>query len=441
MSSQAKHSEEPSTLPPPELNPLLNPLLADHMGRWAQVYFTSPPEKRDQAVQELLRELEAEVTRGHTIAASQDPAVVTPSLLDPSSTTPLPVNPSSLREQAPPASPPSEVQPTLVRCHACGRKSPSSQKFCGMCGTRLGEEAATDLHRDELHGGRLPGDDRQIADLNIEDEQAQSPPREEPDDFVQNQQSDFVPRDHDVNERRLNTNELSLFQSIRNDGYNDDYSDEIFSTPQGSGSKRFYVGIVLAIVIGALAYMAWRGWQSTSQSSQGAPLAAPTASPEPATSPAPPIARKSDAVDRATSKVNQAPDTSQGKPEPVRNEATTRARRAAQVLPHGTSRPEKTPAAEIPTGGTGGEELALAQRYLNGTNGQGRNSAEAARWLWRAMAKHNANAPLLLSDLYLKGDGVSKNCDQARVLLDAAAIRGVKDAGQRLRHLQAFGCQ
>jgi TPR repeat protein len=42
--------------------------------------------------------------------------------------------------------------------------------------------------------------------------------------------------------------------------------------------------------------------------------------------------------------------------------------------------------------------------------------------------------------LYLKGDGVSKNCDQARVLLDSAARAGVKDAGERLRHLQAFGC-
>ncbi|MGA8340362.1 MAG: hypothetical protein WB781_00345, partial [Candidatus Sulfotelmatobacter sp.] len=59
MSSQTKHFEGPSTLTPPELNPLLNPLLAQNMGRWAQVYFTSPPEKREQAVQELVRELEA----------------------------------------------------------------------------------------------------------------------------------------------------------------------------------------------------------------------------------------------------------------------------------------------------------------------------------------------------------------------------------------------
>ena len=69
-----------------------------------------------------------------------------------------------------------------------------------------------------------------------------------------------------------------------------------------------------------------------------------------------------------------------------------------------------------------------------------RNSVEAAKWLWKAMAKHNGSASVLLADLYLKGDGVPKNCDQARILLDSAALRGTKDAGERLRHLQAFGC-
>jgi TPR repeat protein len=57
------------------------------------------------------------------------------------------------------------------------------------------------------------------------------------------------------------------------------------------------------------------------------------------------------------------------------------------------------------------------------------------------MATHNGQATLLLADLYLKGDGVSKNCDQARVLLDSAARKGVQGAGDRLRNLRAFGCQ
>ena len=90
--------------------------------------------------------------------------------------------------------------------------------------------------------------------------------------------------------------------------------------------------------------------------------------------------------------------------------------------------------------GNGGEELAMAQRYLSGANG-GRNSAEAAQWLWKSISKHNAEATLVLADLYLRGDGVSKNCDQASVLLDMAARKNIAGAGERLRNLQAFGCQ
>ena len=69
------------------------------------------------------------------------------------------------------------------------------------------------------------------------------------------------PHDHDRFQRRLNNNELSLFQSIRNVSYNDDYTDDILSVPQNTGSYRIYVGIVLVIMLGAVAYMAWRGAQ------------------------------------------------------------------------------------------------------------------------------------------------------------------------------------
>ena len=100
---------------------------------------------------------------------------------------------------------------------------------------------------------------------------------------------------------------------------------------------------------------------------------------------------------------------------------------------------EKNPAATV--SGSGSEELATARRYLDGTDGQQQNPAEAVNWLWKAVAKRNTEATLLLSDLFLKGNGVPKSCDQGRVLLDAAATRGSKDAAERLRHLQAFGCQ
>src|SRR5260370_25006507 len=61
---------ESGTVPDPNLNPLSNPVLGQHMGRWAEVYFTTPPEKRREAVQELLRELAADSKAGE--AAVED---------------------------------------------------------------------------------------------------------------------------------------------------------------------------------------------------------------------------------------------------------------------------------------------------------------------------------------------------------------------------------
>ena len=392
------------------------------MGRWAQAYFTSPPERREQAVQELLRELEAEnAARVPTRDATPSPVTEQRSELP------------SWRDSV-------SGEPTIMRCHACGQSNASSQKFCGMCGARLGDEGTIpDLHRDDAQEEGL-----NVADLHIAEQQIENEPQE----------SRFVPRDQDVYESKLNTNELSLFQSARNvDYYDDEDGNDIFSVPRSSGSYRIYIGIVLAMIIGGLAYLAWRSEQS-SQNSQMAPLAPPVASkdatpsePAPSTAPSVPAPSTTASAPSTPTKTETSERTPPAKTraapapaKPVHKEASSRADSTAPALPHGISRPPKAGAPDI-SGGTGGEELALAQRYLNGTNGQGRNSAEAAKWLWKAIAKHNAEATLLLSDLYLRGDGVSKNCDQARVLLDTAALKGVKDAGQRLRHLQAFGCQ
>jgi len=83
----------------------------------------------------------------------------------------------------------------------------------------------------------------------------------------------------------------------------------------------------------------------------------------------------------------------------------------------------------------------MAEKYLNGGPGAARDSRQAATWLWKAVGKKNLTATMLLSDLYLRGDGVPKNCDQARLLLDAAGRKGATAAAERLRNLQAFGCQ
>jgi hypothetical protein len=90
------------------LNPLVNPTLGQHLDRWAEVYFTSPPEKREQAVLELLRELRA-----------GNPAPSSPSASSsPNGTSDL----DGYR---------------VVWCPGCRRMNLASQKFCGMCGSSL----------------------------------------------------------------------------------------------------------------------------------------------------------------------------------------------------------------------------------------------------------------------------------------------------------------
>src|ERR1700730_12982993 len=43
-----------------DLNPLTNPVLEQNLGRWAKVYFSNPPAKREQAVSHLLEEIKRE---------------------------------------------------------------------------------------------------------------------------------------------------------------------------------------------------------------------------------------------------------------------------------------------------------------------------------------------------------------------------------------------
>jgi TPR repeat protein len=192
-------------------------------------------------------------------------------------------------------------------------------------------------------------------------------------------------------------------------------------------------------VIFALAYTAWRNGQTTSQNSHVQPQAPPPIATQPALpETAPPSTAKTATPDglAPSDKHSAIPSNSErsGESAPVKNRGNKK-----QDQPLTTRAIAKNPPETASRNGS--EELSMAQAYLSGTSGEPRNSAEAAKWLWKSMAKHNSTATLTLADLYLKGDGVAKNCDQARVLLDSAARAGMKQAGEQLRHLQAFGCE
>ena len=349
---QDKLSEPPF---PSELNPLTNPVLERNLGRWAQVYFSTPPAKRQQAVSKLLEEIQRET--------GAQPAEKT-------------IRPNFVRDE--------KFHTAL--CSACQHQNPPGHRFCSRCGHTLHpvQPDAAD-HR----GAREVGE-------------AAPPPSE----------------NNDV-------------QWLR---------DRAFSGLDGSdGPQRrawkYLLGAVVLVLAG-FAYLQWAQRPrvgATSSSSTAPQVSAPVASLPQNSSPAesnPP---------EAISAEPKTPDS--------RNSATTVAHDHAaeagglQPASQKSPLPGAQPARLAPAGDeSGASDLRLAQRYLGGSMGV-RDSSEAAKLLWKSVRKQNATAALLLSGLYLRGDGVPRSCDQARLLLIAAARRGAPQAAQQLRDLESQGCQ
>ena len=131
-------------------------------------------------------------------------------------------------------------------------------------------------------------------------------------------------------------------------------------------------------------------------------------------------------ADNATAVAPVQPDTAATRPAPAKTPGN------ASVQ----SRRSKTPATDDQEVITrklepGQDELARAN-YAS-------DSDAAAAWLWRATAKGNPDAPVRLADMYIKGDGVPRSCDQALVLLKSAASKPNVRARNRLAALYATG--
>ena len=77
----------------------------------------------------------------------------------------------------------------------------------------------------------------------------------------------------------------------------------------------------------------------------------------------------------------------------------------------------------------GADDLAKAQNASD--------AAAASAWLWKAVAKGNPEAPVKLANMYIKGDGVPQNCEQALVLLRSAAAKQNAAASSRLGAMYA----
>jgi hypothetical protein len=395
-----RDKSDSNPLPYPELNPLVNPLLAAHMGRWAEVYFTNPPEKRDQAVAELLQELEN--------LSAAEPATAQ-GILDPSGE-------ENTETADAPNRAPSSFEPGRT-CAACAYSNSAERTFCGMCGALL--PVSPDTRVPQVAEAALVGGDRRhersLKGNAVEDVR------------------DSAVHSAAVAERSA---DLELGSLLPERGIP---RPEPGPEPL-SNRYRVSIGAVLALLLVLLGYSAWRGPQARSDRA-ATPLvpAVPYTKPAPVNSAPPPSATPA-ATQSATP--STVPTTA---PLPLRVQdknqvdASSRGDQAAQVRSAPPTLPVEESSSAIVQGGA--DELAMAENYLNGAPGTTRNSAEAAQWLWKAVSKRNLEATLVLSDLYLRGDGVPKSCDQARLLLDAAAKKGAKAAAERLRELPAFGCE
>jgi hypothetical protein len=377
LPDQSDNPEHPSTLPRPNLNPLLNPVLAKNIGRWAEVYFTNPPEKRERAVQELVRELERESPIRRDSVAPQ----LSPRQRD-------------LESDKTVASMTAEVPAQGVTCRSCGYVNRPKHKFCGRCGMRIASPTVGILEEQE------PKTDFPIS---------------------------------------LQSTDFPI--SLQSSGDPDTPIFGFESAPRWQ-SYRLLAGVVLALVVVILGYMAWQSSQTTSGASHVASPAPPPAVTNPVALTPQPATPRADTSPQAPS----APAKPEGSPEdsPPKTTATAPAKAPAKTNPANANPPIPAStsggngAGSWALTGSGADELAIARNLLNGTE---QSRSQAVPWLWKAVAKQNVEATVLLSGLYLRGDGVAKNCEQARLLLDAAALKKRKDAAELLRNLRAFGCE
>ena len=89
--------------------------------------------------------------------------------------------------------------------------------------------------------------------------------------------------------------------------------------------------------------------------------------------------------------------------------------------------------------GNGQKEFEQARDILKGNHRQ-RDLPLAVSLLWTGIEKGHVASEVTLADLYARGDGVEKSCDQARVLLEAAIRKGSPEARRRLDLLKGQGC-
>ena len=368
-------------LPDPELNPMTNTLLAQNMGRWAEVYFTTPPEKRDAAVQELLWELRSGVKPTQNGISEEQITVSEQGILNAKQKF-VGLEKKLAELQRKPveesASASSESAELDLMCPACLSKNKPGQRFCGLCGFTLSADRNSPS---------------QVVSPVTQPKNEPPPIERAGDDWTW------------LHER--NRTALVVEQ-------------------QKTTNWKYVVFVVFVLVGCALGYLWWRGSLQTSSAGEKER--------NPARRDAGTV--RPNAVEETSSQ--RVPVGKGATAEPERaNSSKQEDKQAAAEAESRSVPPNSTIKNSIAEAGM--QELETARRYLDG-RGVPKDSSVAAQWLWKSIAKKNTEALITLSDMYAAGEGVPKSCDQARLLLSTAAQKGSQEARDKLKTVIS-GCQ
>jgi hypothetical protein len=163
----------------------------------------------------------------------------------------------------------------------------------------------------------------------------------------------------------------------------------------------------------------------------------------------PPVSSPADTTQNSLPSMEQKETTSPPSTAATKMPDNTSAAAANPAKPKSLSTTPSAPATNQPAAQKpptepesepGEQEYSQAQNILKSGDREG-GFQEAVRLLWIAVEKGNSKAEVLLAELYRRGEGVTRNCDQTRILLTAAARKGNAEAQRRLDKFLREGCE
>jgi hypothetical protein len=101
---------------------------------------------------------------------------------------------------------------------------------------------------------------------------------------------------------------------------------------------------------------------------------------------------------------------------------------------------ERLPSQEATSLATGSRVAQSSPQMSSQEPKRARKNSATPQQLWSSVQAGNTKAAVALADLYIRGEGVPVNCDQARILLLVASEKNNAEAIKKLRDLDKTGC-